>query len=357
MRQRLKRRLTLLGVCLLVFVFFFVIKSYAEESAQNGQETELAICFLPEDEVAVGVKFYLYRIADEVDSDTLVLNEVYSEYPITASIVSTDDMRLLATTLQGYIDADDIAPDYESETDANGIAAFRNIPEGFYLVTGEQYQTGETVYLAAPFILSFPYKDDNGQRIYQTVVESKHEKAEDEDTNLEILKIWTNDSRSYRPDQVEVELYADGELHDTVTLSKANNWRHHWDNLPDNVIWSVRENDVAAKYTVAVEQQKHCFVITNTGSGVSSGSSGGSGSDDDSDGSSGYSSNDSEPPSDLLGILPPDVPLSSADASSEILPQTGLFWWPVPMLIAFGLLLYLVGELLVRGMRHEKHDT
>ena len=84
-------------------------------------------------------------------------------------------------------------------------------------------------------------------------------------------------------------------------MSRENNWEYTWENLDGGSRWQVTEAEVPDGYTVAIAQEGTVFIITNT--------------------------RPSEPPPKL--------------------PQTGMLWWPVPVLACGGLLLIAVG-LIVR---------
>ena len=86
-------------------------------------------------------------------------------------------------------------------------------------------------------------------------------------TAQEIVKIWSGDSRSDRPESIEVQLYADSvPCGSPLTLTEAGGWRLLVSDLPaydtfgDLISWTVRETTVPAGYRVSYKG----FVITNT---------------------------------------------------------------------------------------------
>ncbi len=97
-----------------------------------------------------------------------------------------------------------------------------------------------------------------------------------------------------------MQLLRDGKVFDTVTLSAANDWRYTWDELDESSKWTVVEKELE-DYTVLVTQEGTTFVVTNT--------------------------------------------------YDEGTPEN---WWPVPVLVAGGLLLIVIGVLRRRGNTHEK---
>ena len=98
-----------------------------------------------------------------------------------------------------------------------------------------------------------------------------------------------------------------------MKLNAANNWRYTWTDLDSRYAWKVVEKELEG-YTVTVTREGVTFVVTNT---------------------YGETIEDNETP--LSGELP----------------KTGQLWWPVPVLIAAGLLFIIIGLARRRGIRYE----
>ncbi|MFD2831071.1 Cna B-type domain-containing protein [Corticicoccus populi] len=94
-----------------------------------------------------------------------------------------------------------------------------------------------------------------------------------DETSVTVLKAWNdyNNQDDSRPDEVEVQLYADGEsVGDAVTLTKADNWLHTWMELPVSVDgeiieYTVEEVNVPEGYEAEVNDVNYGgVIITNT---------------------------------------------------------------------------------------------
>ena len=119
-----------------------------------------------------------------------------------------------------------------------------------------------------------------------------------------VLKVWKDEGHiEERPSEVLAALLCNGEVYEVVTLNEANSWTYHWNGLDGAKEWTVVEYTLLDKYTSSVTQDGNTFIITNT--------------------------------------------------YSEI-PQTGQLWWPVPMLLAVGLGMIVVGLIRRRGMEYEE---
>ncbi|GEO57725.1 hypothetical protein LBO01_08540 [Companilactobacillus paralimentarius] len=78
----------------------------------------------------------------------------------------------------------------------------------------------------------------------------------DNKTNLTVTKTWNdkNNQDKIRPDQVKVQLLADGKnTGDPVILNADNDWSYTWNNLDKNAKYSVKETPVTG-YTTEVKQ-------------------------------------------------------------------------------------------------------
>ena len=105
-----------------------------------------------------------------------------------------------------------------------------------------------------------------------------------------------------------MQLLENGRVVDTVVLSEENHWQYTWENLKGSSKWQVAEAKTPEGYTVSVAQEGSTFIMTNT--------------------------------------CPSDTP--------SRLPQTGMLWWPVPLLACAGLLFVVMGYILRR--RHGESD-
>ena len=160
----------------------------------------------------------------------------------------------------------------------------------------EQVPAGYTVRITrdgSTFLVVNTYRDADGDTVARTVV-----------------KRW--DDAGYeqkRPETITVTLLKDGAVYDTRTIRGADGWQYTWDELPrynadgTEIVWTVQE-DAVPGYTASVEEAGGAFILTNT-------------------------------------------------PERQRLPQTGLLWWPVPVLAAAGLALLIVGALLKRKNGHD----
>ena len=156
-----------------------------------------------------------------------------------------------------------------------------SLKTGMYLAVGRTLTTDGYTYTTEPFLISLPNLDEaSGTWSYAVAVEPKHTREENpptppEDSTVErrVLKIWKDDLEALRPGEVTVQLLKDGAIYDTVTLNAANNWRYTWKKLPEynkdgsKIVWSVVEKELK-NYTVLITRDGITFTVTNTYSPV-----------------------------------------------------------------------------------------
>ena len=332
----------------------------------------------------------------------------FAGYPVSLEDLDSSGWRALAQTLDAYVGRDSLAPFKTAVTDAAGKAAFEHLPVGLYLVTGDRYEEGDHTYIPEAFMASLPgLGQETDEWIYDMTAACKYNSDQDsgEDGSLsrKVLKVWNDDGHeSKRPESIRVQLLKDGQVYDTVTLNAENNWRHTWSDLDKDSNWEVTEYDTPSGYTVSVDRQGITFVMTNTRRGGGGGGDddddggGGGGGDDyggrgggndgrggeppaprgdppgggrrgkeddegggggeDADGGGGGGGNDGgggDDPEPLEEIPDNQTPLGILPVKwgEPILPQTGMLWWPVPLLAVSGALLFLTGW---RRQRHGK---
>ena len=240
--------------------------------------------------------------------------------------------------------------------------------------------------------------------------------AGDKVVDRKVLKIWDDEGHEdSRPDYIEVCLMRDGQVYRTVRLNRKNNWNYAWRNLPADHEWTIMEK-VPAGYWVELSTAGITTMIKNTPkdppdvpteptdptSPTSPSDPTGPSGPTDPTGPTGPSSptdptgpstptdptgpssptdptgpsNPTEPtgpggstdPTEPGGPFDPTGPTSPTDptrpsnptspgnpggSDTPSLPQTGMLWWPVAVLILLGVTLIIAGILLRREKRYE----
>lgn len=349
-----------------------------------NQAVSFSISYRVDGKPLQGVRFSVYQIASMNEQGSIRLTEPFSTLPVRLPDGNAEEeWRILATTLEGYIQSRQMTPTDVGTTDASGALSFphkaERLPHGVYLVLGEPRTIGSTVYLPTPSIVMLPGIDALTQDwTYDIPIEPKTEirnnpvlPEQPVYTMREVIKEWKDDGhQSARPSSITVQLLRNGILYDTVTLSEANQWHYTWEQLDNWASWTLTEQ-VPAGYTVTVEQKGITFLVTNTFGNDASNPSQTTGSDIQQSGSTPPGESSGTPPTtDASGAsdtpttsgtpggsevsdpshpsisVPGDRPQTTPDSPN--LPQTGMLWWPVPLFAVVGCLCLMAGVLIAR---------
>lgn len=296
------------------------------------------------------VSFALYRVADVSEDGVIHLAGTFAEYQVELNHLDSTGWKNAALTLAGYAFGDKIEPLQELKTNANGevvLDAGGAMDEAVYLVVGECYKHEGISYDIQPFLITMPVNTEDGNLQYKVNVSPKYEVLQGNAT-ITVVKAWKDVSDEYKWAQLTVQLIdkESKEVFAETVLSKENNWRYTFQNLPRDRSWYVIEKSIGENYRVSVEQDGFVIILTNTHIELLPDSPtipehpGGSEYPDDPDIPAG--------PDDPNV---PDDPSSPEKPSEPELPQTGMLWWPVPVLAAAGLVCLLIG--LVRRQQYE----
>lgn len=303
-------------VCLLIaLVLVFALlpaQVLAIDPIDPKAPVSLTLDFRYTDTPIPGAVFHVYRLACVDESANFAVEKQFAEYPISLKNNTVETWNELAYTLKGFVEADDLAPMATLTTDEAGQARLEDIEAGLYLLLGEKLTDGDFTYIIQPTVVCLPdrAKDEETWTYDATVFpkSSREENPVEKTISRKVLKVWDdNDYADNRPKEISFTLLRDGVAYDTVTVTEADNWRYEWKDLPAcddsgaQIDWLVIEKAVP-EYTTKVEQNGPAFIVTNTSP----------------------------------AIKPPVKP-------DPVLPKTGLLWWPVPMLLCFGVLFLIIG--------------
>lgn len=279
-------------------------------SAAGAIDTEkpcsLTIQFEMDGVKIAGSQFDLYKVADVNAYHEVTPLDTYKDFPIDYESLSGSDWDAKALTMKGFVWQNNMKPDFTGSTDQNGVLPFEGLPCGIYLIIGHSTTIDNVIYEAIPYFVFLPMEDaELNDWCYDITSDPKKEKREVSLIERTVRKDW--DDKGYeeeRPKEVSVQLLCDGKVKETVVLNKDNNWRHTWKDLEPDKTWVVAEVPLEG-YTVNTELKDTTFEITNK-----------------------YDAS-VNPKKD------PEI--------TKKLPQTGMIWLPVPLLICAGLIFLIIG--------------
>ena len=311
------KRLTAFLLCLVVAVLVLPVNALAAGSIDLNHAHSLTVTAVFDGTPISGMQFDAYLIATVDESGELPVLDRYEEYADDLDIRGKNDegWQEMAQILAREIMLDStLEPTCSAVTDADGVAVFSEIPMGLSLVLGSTMEKDGYVYSTSPFFVMLPEQDLSSNTWNYDVVANAKPGQEPAKEDYEVIKVWKDDChKDQRPQSITINLICDGEVYDTITLPHNGAWRYTWEDLETNHQWTVTEETVDGYRDPEIRQEGNTFIITNT------------------------CSKPTPPPQ-------PDKPS---------LPQTGQLWWPVPVLIAVGMLLVVIGLVRRRGTMHE----
>ena len=228
----------------------------------------------------------LYRVADE----NYNLVGSFSRY----SIDLKQDVQGAANALENRILMDGIVADASNSSDSSYKASFTGLETGIYLVVGKEVFQDGVFYMPQVSLVSL-----SGD----LSVDLKYEMS-DKPSRIHVLKVWKKDNKKSRPKSIEVCLLrSDGIVVDRVVLNSDNQWSTTWDHLSTLYTYRVMETSVPSGYKESCTREKDTIVLTNTGNFT-----------------------------------------DRVEKKDEVLPNSGQLWWPVPVLLFVGLVLFGLGR-------------
>ena len=312
-------------VPVLLVIFMLSTTAFAAGSINLSQDMKLTISYQDDAMPLAGAEFSIYLVASADGNGELTTEDTFKQFNVNIRGKNDAALKVLATTLEGYVLRDKIAPTDSGKTNTNGYLSFptgtERLTPGLYLVLGSRHTQGGFRYDATPFMVMLPTQDaEKNEWIYDVLVSPKHDSSKIPDTpsaiTRKVLKVWDDADNKNRPTEVIVQLLRNGEVYDTVTLNDDNNWRYTLSNLDDSYTWTVVEKECEG-YTVQIERDGITFVIKNT-----------------------YETNIPDNPTTNVPVSPNPT---NPTPNNPSLPKTGQTWWPVPLLLMGGLSFIIVG--------------
>ncbi len=309
--MKMNKRVSRILVFLVAIAVFIPAQAFAQPAIDVGRDSSITVSCIYEEHAIHDMELEIYRVADVDEYCKYTLTEKFKKYDGTvldlSDITYIDDT--VAATMKEYVTADKVEPDKEGTTDADGSMKYDCKP-GLYLVVGHRVKNERNYYDIKPFFVMLPERDDpNNSWIYDVTALPKIMSDPTEVSEITVVKAWKDEGyEKIRPEKVTIDLYKDGEKAESVELSEKNNWQHTWSDLDGECEWDIAEVP-AENYQVQIaaieEETTTTYTVTNA--------------------------------------INEDVVPPQPSENNPKLPQTGLLWWPVFVLLIGGLLLFIIG--------------
>lgn len=340
-------------------------------SAAGGKGSMQLVCMVDNSPVR-GMSWSIYNVGTFTADGKLLFHGEFADYPIYIPDVTASSLQNAATTLENYVAIDEIESLASGVSDQSGIVKFDDLEDGVYLITGERLLSGTKIYNPVPMFLDVK----NGKAVTGNVKMTVTDRPFVNNQMYSVLKTWKygTGGQGAAPFEVEVEIYRDDVLVETVKLNNSNNWRYSWTG-DANSEWRCKEVTVSDEYKVVINHTDTQFVIENnrdvlnqtspTTTETSETTTTATVTTLSSDVSTSVSSSDTTSDRDtvtntttITTVDTSDVLVSTSSSVGTVssnttattviggggkLPQTGQLWWPVPVCGASGIVLFTVG--------------
>lgn len=365
------KRILILVALMTGLMMSFPMGVFAAEPLKEDMTSKLTLNYQNSGSGVSGAQFDIYKVADRTDYSKFKVVEPFSEYPVNYNFSEMDaeGWASLAKTLEGQVLQNNVTAMESGKTDADGKLSFSSdLKPGLYLVVGHKITISKKIYEPSSFIIALPeQKDGKWNRNVTADVKGTTSNTRgggggggggSVTENLNVLKVWNDKGyENKRTESVDVVLYKDGKVVETVTLNEGNNWKHTWKDLSTENKWVVMEKDVPEGYTVSVSEEGKTICITNSYDAPNE--------DPPGDNPPGDNPPEDNPPADNPPKDNPPAdnpknpdkntnPGSSSSTTKKKLPQTGMLWWPVLALGAAGAVAGVTGVAIKRKDKNDK---
>lgn len=280
----------------------------AADPVDSSRICSLTLICHYEGEPLAGKRLRLLRVADGTSDVGFTLTGAFASSGVTINGLDHTGWSSAAATLSAYATNNSIAAVQSTQSDANGTAIFSNLAQGLYLVAGDALTIGTHTYYFAPFLVALPNATDSGgwnydvsayPKIIDPIVE------EPKVFDITVLLQWSDAGNTdKRPSTVGITLMRDGVVYEKYTLNAKDNWRHTWEDLSEEYVWTVVQTTSLDTYSVSYQRSGTVLVITDV---IKSGST------------------------------------SEDDDDDDSIPQTGILWWPAEALAVAGIVIFTIG--------------
>ena len=341
-------------ICIVTFVLMMFSGIRTDVHAEDTGSVTL-VCE-KNDETIAGMSWKMYYIGDRY-GDRVAFVGAFANYKVTLRDLSAESLTSAASTLESYARLDKIKPDREGITDGDGKVKFTDLKRGIYLVSGDRLTIGKDTYVPAPTIVEVSESNPDITAYPKFTFYDVLGAVTD---RFRVRKIWENDEEhmELRPTSIDVSIYCNYELKETVTLSEENRWTYSWTGNTGD-IWTVIEPDIPEKYTVVYRANEAQFVVVNTYDDIppivtTTTTATGTTDITNTTAITTTSATNTTASDDVLGTEKVRTKQKTTAKKTESkLPQTGQLWWPVPILALGGMIFLGIGCRLISKSKKE----
>ncbi|MDE6833703.1 MAG: hypothetical protein K2J39_05590 [Ruminococcus sp.] len=244
----------LLSIVTCIITVLSVLSLMIPKGTYANSDKSMTLVCVSGDTILSGMDWKIYRVGQRsADGQRFVQNEDFSGTQINLRRITADSINKAAQSYQSYAVAAKIPPIQEGFTNEQGEVQFTGLSAGLYLICGKTLQVGSNYYVPNATLIEVREEDTDVK--YDAYPKFEYQVMNGQPRAHTVYKEWEGDDEhlDMRPDHVEVEIYKDEVLYETVTLSAANNWRYRWVDSTGASSWLVMEKDIPECYQMIID--------------------------------------------------------------------------------------------------------
>lgn len=238
---------------------------FALDNLLNG---EIQFNYTHNDNPLDDVDVRVYQVAELLDDGTYAMTQEFADIEMDFYQLEVMSYWInLKNEIEHHVDYKMITPDYEFVTDDAGNYNLDDLDLGLYYITAEYEDDGLYAYYSEPLLIFVgQFDDDLDKWVYEfTIIPKISVVSLNNPATITVNKTWENiNNETVIPNSIEVELYCNGEVVDTVTLSEENSWSYTWENIDIHQVWAVYEKTTLTDFEVSYDRDYFTFEIINT---------------------------------------------------------------------------------------------
>lgn len=241
------------------------LTSDAKEIININKLTNVTLNYNYEDYKFNDINVKIYKIASVDDYFEYKLIDEFKDYKINVNNIKTsDEWDILKETLNSYIKADNIK-ELNNYLIKDNKVEIKNLKAGLYFIETEKIDNENYTLSFSSHLIHIPDLNEDGYWNYDINIYPKPSKfiPKYEIVEYTVIKEWIDNSKN-RPENIEIEIYKDGNLVFNETLSSKNNWTYKWNAEDNGSEWYVVERNIPENYNVSILNNKRNFTIINT---------------------------------------------------------------------------------------------
>ena len=319
MHRQLRYKASICALMYLVIIAHCITgyTAIAKVNIDTTKNVNITIEYKNDNSSMSNVSFYVYKIANMTESGTLHFVEDLKQLSIDLNSMTTKQIQNLAYTIYSNVQYTGLNYIDTGMTNTRGVVKFPSstgvsMTPGLYLIVGDTVVIGDKKYEVEPTLELIP--SNVKYPSYNLSVTMKSIVSQYKTTNYAVQKVWEHKNNENIPDSIKVNLLKNGELYDSVILTKDNKWLHVWENLEADKVYTVTEEPVDG-YETSISRYENAYIITNT--------------------------------------YIEDEDIDETKNTDDTITQTGQLWWPIITLDIVGMTLVLTGYILQRRSKRE----